>query len=128
MTASDGTLGYWPEPDDVCSSDPATKSAESLMSPPTDWPKCFQENATLKRLLGKKGLAGKRCRLTALPSNEDKAKYAAVDIFPEDPFGNAEKVHQVCGWEVIKGYAVYELRGAEAVSYTHLTLPTILLV
>lgn len=89
------------------------------MSPPTDWPKCFQENATLKRLLGKKGLAGKRCRLTALPSNEDKSKYAAVDICPEDPFGNAEKVHQVCGWEVIKGYAVYELRGAEGTFVAH---------
>lgn len=118
-SAADGTLGYWPELSDVTSSDPAKKSASGLISPPTGWPKCFQENATLKGLLGKKGLAGKRCRLTALPSKDDQAKYAAVDINPEDSFGNAEKVQQACGWEVIKGYAVYELKGAEGTFVGH---------
>ena len=64
-TAPDGTLGYWPEPSDVVASDPAKNTASTLVSPPGGWPKCFTENATLKGLLGKKGLQGKRCRLTA---------------------------------------------------------------
>ena len=50
-SAPDGTLGYWAEPSDVSSSDPSKKSADGLISPPTGWPKCFQENATLKGLL-----------------------------------------------------------------------------
>ena len=61
--------------------------------------------------MGKKQLAGKRCRLTALPSAEDAAKLAGVSIDPENPFGNAEAVQQACGWQVIKGYAMFEVDG-----------------
>ena len=58
-TASNGALGYWPEPSDVVSSDPAkNSSSKGLVSPPSGWPKCFSENATLKALLGKTGLFG----------------------------------------------------------------------
>ena len=65
--APDGTVGYWPELSDVVASDPARNSADKLLSPPGGWPKPFTDNATLKALLGKKGLSGKRCRLTGMP-------------------------------------------------------------
>jgi hypothetical protein len=112
-TAADGTLGYWPELSDVISSDPAKTSASKLNSPPTGWPKCFSDNATLKALLGKKGLSGKRCRLTGLPGKEDSQKMASVGLSVEDSFGNADKVQEACGWTVIKGFCVYELGDSE---------------
>ena len=113
-TASNGALGYWPEPSDVVSSDPAkNSSSKGLVSPPSGWPKCFSENATLKALLGKKGLGGKRCRLTGSPSAADKAEFAGVTISSEDPFGNAEACQQSCGWTVVKGFAVYQLEGED---------------
>lgn len=59
--------------------------------------------------LGKKQLAGKRCRLTAGPGKDDLSKVAGLALSVEDSFGNAEAVQQACGWQVIKGYAVYEL-------------------
>jgi hypothetical protein len=70
--------------------------------------------------LGKKQLAGKRCRLTAGPSKEDLSKVsAAVSIDVENSFANAEAVQQACGWEVIKGYAVYELEDALGTFVAH---------
>ena len=107
-------MGFWAEMSDVVGSDPAKTSGSSLVSPPSGWPKCFSENATLKGLMGKKNLAGKRCRLTGAPSKEDMGKLDGVQIDPEDPFGNAERISQACGWQVIKGYVVYELGGADA--------------
>eukprot|EP00900_Chrysochromulina_parva_P017503 jgi/Chrpa1/25754/Chrysochromulina_OHIO_Genome00013200-RA len=71
-------------------------------------------------VLGKKQLAGKRCRLTAGPSKEDLSKVsAAVSIDVENSFANAEAVQQACGWEVIKGYAVYELEDALGTFVAH---------
>ena len=70
--------------------------------------------------LGKKQLAGKRCRLTAGPSKEDLSKVsAAVSIDVENSFANAEAVQQACGWEVIQGYAVYELEDALGTFVAH---------
>ena len=94
LSASDGAVAYWPEVSDVIPSDPTKNTASKLNSPPTGWPDCFKENATLKALLGKKALAGKRVRLTGLPSKEDAAKYASVAIYDEDSFGNAEAVEK----------------------------------
>ena len=55
-TASNGALGYWPEPSDVVSSDPAkNSSSKGLVSPPSGWPKCFSENATLKGASSQEG-------------------------------------------------------------------------
>eukprot|EP00966_Prymnesium_polylepis_P211714 4903078-Prymnesium_polylepis.1 len=105
------TLGYWGDPSDVVSSDPAQKSGE-LISPPSGWPGSFSSNATLKALMGKKQLAGKRCRLTGTPSAEDAAKVAAIELAHDDSFGNAEKVQEVIGWQVIKGFTVYELKAS----------------
>ena len=77
ISAATGNMGHWPEASDVVSSDPS-KLGPGLISPPTGWPKCFSDNATLKSLMGKKVLAGKRCRLTGAPSKEDAAKIACT--------------------------------------------------
>ena len=115
--APDGTVGYWPELSDVVASDPARNSADKLLSPPGGWPKSFSDNATLKALLGKKGLSGKRCRLTGMPSKEDAAAYVAVSIDAQNSFANAERVQQTCGWQVIKGFAVFELGGTDGACF-----------
>jgi hypothetical protein len=117
MSCEDGTLGYWPSPDDVIASDPATNSGPSLISPPTGWPKCFSTNAKLKALMGKKALAGKRCRLTGAPSEDDLSKVSTLPLSPEDSFGNAEAVQRALGWEVVKGFAVYEIGGSNGGSF-----------
>ena len=67
--------------------------------------------------LGKKQLAGKRCRLTAGPGKEDLAKVSAVSINPENSFANAEAVQQACNWQVIKGYAVYEIANSGGTTF-----------
>ena len=106
-----GSEGFWPDPSDIVASDPSKKSGK-LVSPPTGWPKSFSENAMLKALMGKKQLAGKRCRLTGQPSADDAAKVAAVSISSDNSFMNAEAVQQAVGWQVIKGFAVYEIAGS----------------
>lgn len=62
-------------------------------------------------------LNGKRCRVNAPPSAEEVMEMTvaglSVDsgsLSKEDPFGNAERM-QRAGWNVIRGYAVYELAG-----------------
>ena len=103
-----GTEGYWHDPTDVVPSDPS-RSVGALISPPTGWPKPFSDNAALKGLMGRKGLAGKRCRLTAPPPQEDIEKLASVPLAPDNSFANAEAVQQAVGWQVIKGFAIYEI-------------------
>ena len=116
-SARDGTLGYWPELSDVVASIPSKNTAPSLNSPPTGWPGCFSNNAGLKAFLGKKSLAGRRCRLAGPPADEDRSRCAGLDLTPEDSFGNAERVYAATGWEVIKGFAIYELGDAIGDAY-----------
>ncbi len=100
--------GYWPDPSDVVASE-GGRTSGTLVSPPAGWPGCFKENATLKAFMGKKALGGKRCRLTALPSAEDAAKGASLELDREDSFSNALAAQRAFGWDVIKGFVIYSL-------------------
>ena len=99
------------DPSDVVASE-GGRTQGTLVSPPQGWPACFKENPKLKALMGKKSLAGKRCRLTGTPSADDTGKAAAVSLNHEDSFGNALAVQEALGWEVIKGFAVFSLAEA----------------
>jgi len=81
---------------------------ENLLSPPHNWPECFKES-TLKAFIGKSGLKGKRCRLTATPNQS--ACTAASGIQQDgDSFDNATRLQEHLGWTIVKGFAVFELR------------------
>ena len=47
-----------------------------------------------------------------MPAKEDAAKIGALTLSAEDSFGNAEAIQQACGWQVIKGFAVFEIDGS----------------
>ena len=97
---------YWADPSDVVASSEA--SSGPLLSPPSNWPATFKENKLLKSFMGKQ-LKGTRVRLTGVPSSDDAARVEHVALASNDSFGNAEAVHLALGWEVIKGFVVFEL-------------------
>ena len=113
----DGTVGYWPEPSDVVSAEGGTPvplpPSAKLLSPPTGWPSCFKDDGSLKRMMGKRGLGGRRCREVEARSEANLRKMLGSKILealsPMDSFGNSEAVAVGTGWQVIKGYALYEV-------------------
>ena len=96
---------YFGAPDDVVASDPSRASrGPPFVSPPRGWPGCFSSNKALK---SSPRPAGRRC-WTEEPSASDLAAVAEVDLMlvdelqPDDPFGNAERVRDALGWEVLR--------------------------
>ena len=105
---------YWPESSDVISSSSGAP-AVSLASPPRGWPDCFQKNTSLRAFMGKRNLQGGRCRLTCAADGTVIASLSAagVALRPEDPFGNAEAVYEQLGWEIVRGFAIFEAVGGD---------------
>ena len=97
---------YSADPSDVVASSEA--SSGPLLSPPSNWPTSFKENKLLKSFMGKQ-LKGTRVRLTGVPSSDDAARVEHVALASDDSFGNAEAVQLALGWDVIKGFVVFEL-------------------
>lgn len=111
---------YWPEPSDVAYSDGihTGEARGTLLSPPRGWPELFSSSSALKAFLGKRGLQGKRCRLTDAPLGDSLAAAAAagVTLSPDDPFGNAVALRDRLGWEMIEGFAIFEVDGSNSSS------------
>ena len=129
-------------------SDPsAAMEGPTLVSPPPRWPECFQD-AAMKRFVGKKhGLACSRCRLVTQREEQDSGD-------EDDDMAVAMRARAEHGWRIVGGFAIYGVASkpglyvarrrwwnakpdggwvdltatTDAVSYTHLTLPTILRV
>ena len=84
-----------------------TCAASQLASPPRGWPDVFKTES-LKSLLSK-GLKGRRCRLTSLPSEDAVLAAAKVSLDPDRSILNAERLHAELGWEIVTGFALFEL-------------------
>ena len=97
---------YTADPSDVVASSEA--SSGPLLSPPSNWPTSFKENKLLKSFMGKQ-LKGTRVRLIGVPTSDDAARVEHVALASDDSFGNAEAVQLALGWEIIKGFVVFEL-------------------
>ena len=89
-------------------SDPSAAPPASLESPPAGWPSVFSSNKELKSFMGKRGLQGKRCRLTEEATEEQRrAVTAAGAELGADSFENAQAAAAALGWAVVTGYAVF---------------------
>ena len=84
--------------------------SDELLSPPRNWPKSFQQTAELNTFIGRGRLNGRRCRLVAEPAASVRAMAAGVELVPDDSISNATRLHASLGWDVVKGFAVYELK------------------
>ena len=113
-TASDYDEGLWLDSgDDVVSSDngffrSSPSGAKHALDFPRNWPAIFNESATLKRLVNKQ-LRGTRCRVVG-PSAASEASTAAalVKLRPLHSLQNAQNLHDLLGWDIIKGFIVFE--------------------
>lgn len=80
---------------------------EVLISPPADWPGCFQSKA-MRAFVGRRGLRAKRCRLV---DAKMPAALAGVSLDPADSKTNAMRAHEHLGWDVVEGFAVLGVAG-----------------
>lgn len=89
-------------------SDPSAAPPASLESPPAGWPSVFSSSKELKSFMGKRGVQGKRCRLTEEATEEQRrAVTAAGAELGADSFENAQAAAAALGWAVVTGYAVF---------------------
>ena len=99
-TDADGRVALW-------------TAAALPMCFPRGWPAVFKESTPLKSLINKSMLKGVRCRavsLTAAPtaSAREAAAAAKVELHPLHSFSNASRLADALGWEVVKGFLVFE--------------------
>ena len=87
-------------------SDPSAAPASALESPPAGWPEVFKESAELKSFLGKRGLQGRRCRVTQAAGPEVLNSAIHVQL-GANSFENAQKLSDAFGWAVVRGFAIF---------------------
>lgn len=81
----------------------------TLVSPPRGWPACYEAKGTKLRSFVGVTLAGTRVRLCARISGRNAALVEDVELDARDSHLNAERVYSATGWEVLCGFALYEL-------------------
>ena len=104
------TLWFSSDPMIVSDPDLVVEDGAALLSPPRNWPDSFKDE--LRQFIGKRGLKSRRCRLVARGSQlapETAAQAAQLVLHPSDSRSNAELARQELGWDVIVGFAVFEL-------------------
>ena len=77
-----------------------------LLSPPRGWPSCFTQPAMKAFISGE--LGGRKVRLSELPPSETQELVAGLPLSPTDPQGNALKVREAFGYDMLGGFALYE--------------------
>ncbi|KAL1518410.1 hypothetical protein AB1Y20_002703 [Prymnesium parvum] len=85
----------------------------TLLSPPRDWPRCFQTDQALRDFLGKGRLGAKRCRLVRAPPPQLAEQASRLALDERDSCANARIVRDELGWPVVGGVAVFEFAGGE---------------
>ena len=124
------TIGYWfDEDEDVyCSAGVMTKDAlGQRIGFPRSWPECYSASKPLRRLVGKKGVAGVRTGVVDAITSESDWHAAASFLRRhgrESSFVTAMRVaRERPGWDVVKGFVVYELvdapEGTQFVAHRH---------
>eukprot|EP00440_Ansanella_granifera_P073814 gb/GFBE01080092.1/.p1 GENE.gb/GFBE01080092.1/~~gb/GFBE01080092.1/.p1 ORF type:complete len:897 (+),score=252.18 gb/GFBE01080092.1/:1-2691(+) len=101
--------GYWLESADFVSTADLPADNIGKVGFPRDWPNVYGTSKALKQLVGKKGkCAGKKVGVVAGPDAAQLAMVKGEKFHPLQSFANAERVAQVSGLEVVRGWAVYE--------------------
>ena len=115
------TMGYWFDVDEdvFCSAGVLAKDALGRRTGfPRSWPECYSTSKPLRRLVGKRGLAGVRTGVVDALASEAEWHAAAPFLRRhgrESSFVTALRVaRERPGWEVVKGFVVYELVDAPA--------------
>ena len=123
-TAATNAVGRWlMSAEDLCATSDTTAATVAggderdalRLCFPRNWPACFKESAPLKRLLNK-SLQGKRVRVVAPNPSAKKTLAVAfpeVALHPLHSFANAERIEGALSWPCVKGFAVFEMEGAE---------------
>ncbi|KAL1515518.1 hypothetical protein AB1Y20_002140 [Prymnesium parvum] len=87
----------------------AATAGAPLLSPPAGWPSCYERaRSGLKPFVAER-LRGARVRLCARLSSQNAAPLAAVPLSATDARENARRVYAATGWQVLRGYAVFQL-------------------
>ena len=77
-----------------------------LLSPPRNWPDCFS-SAKLKSYVMTE-LKGRRVRLSEAPEPEHVRMAAGMKLSASDALGNAVRLRDKYGWDVLGGFTLYE--------------------
>ena len=85
---------------------PSAAAASALESPPAGGPAVFKESAELKSFIGKRGLQGKRCRVTQAAGPEVLKSAIQVQL-GANSFDNAQKLSDAFGWAIVRGFAIF---------------------
>ena len=108
------TRGYWFDADEdlYCSGDILSGNAIGLRHGfPRDWPDCYSSCKPLRKLVGKKGISGVRTGVVDII--DDKECYRLVPYLKkhgkECSFVTARRVQEGNGWDIVKGFIVYEI-------------------
>ena len=84
----------------------------NLISPPRGWPDCFKTQ-TMKTFIANE-LAGRRVRLSEAPDPEHLEMAAGIGLAASDSRGNALKLRDRYGWEMLGGFMLLERADAPA--------------
>lgn len=108
------TLGYWlDEADFVFRGDDHEEDTVMEMgrhSFPRDWPAVYDESIVLRAMLKRKGpCAAKRVSVVPNATEEQKSLVADVSLRWLQSLANAESVKKQTGFEVVEGWAVYDI-------------------
>lgn len=111
----DDATGLWLcESSDLVATDAASRVAlwtgDALPAIfPRNWPAAFKDSRALKALLNKSMLKGLRCRaITPVQWARDAADAAGIRTHPMHSFSNALAVSDKLGWQVVRGFCVFE--------------------
>lgn len=75
---------------------------------PARWPAVFNESTVLKSFINKQ-LRGQRCRVFDQSTHEEAASIKGITLRPLHSFENAQKLANVLGWSIVKGFIVTQL-------------------
>lgn len=101
--------GYWLADGDFVST--AQRDAKNLgnLGFPRDWPAVYTSSKALKSLVGKKGsCAGKKVGVVGGPTAEELGQVKGLRFYHLQSFANAERVEQAAGFEVVRGWSIFE--------------------
>lgn len=108
------TRGHWFDVDEdvYCSDGTLTRDALGACTGfPRAWPECYTSCKPLRRLVGKKGIAGVRTGVVDIMDDLARAEIAPFlkAHGEESSFATATRVERRKGWPIVKGFVVYEL-------------------